>query len=72
MAYPQIDQILALSKSKSDVIGVAAPLAPQLGGKLASIDPEGVAKFNGEMQKFVTELVTKISQSLSERPNQLP
>jgi len=65
MAYEKIDQILALAKTRSQVIGIAEPVAPQLQG----LDKASITKFNADMQKFVTELVTKISQSLSERPS---
>lgn len=68
MAYPQLEQALAIAKTKSQTIAVTAPVAPQLRGKLAQIDPEGTAQFNREMHVFVEQLATALSQALTESP----
>lgn len=70
MAYNQLAQAQALAKTKSQTIAIQMPVVPQLSGKLASIDPTGTAEFNVAMQTFVTDLITKISQALTESPRQ--
>lgn len=70
MAYRNLEQALAIAKTKSQTIAVTAPVAPQLRGRLASIDPEGVAQFNREMQTFVEQLAIALSQSITESPKQ--
>lgn len=66
MAYRQLDQILALSKPKPSTVGLHIPDFPQLGGKLAQIDPQEAARFNGSVQKYNEDLISRLEQILAE------
>lgn len=70
MPYANLEQALAIAKTKSQTIGIQLPAVPQLKGRLESIDPVGVRQFNSELQKFAEDLVLKISQGITESPKQ--
>lgn len=68
MAYANLPQAQALAKSRSNTVGFLLEGAPQLGGRLATIDPDGVREFNDAMRRWVQDLALRIEQAIGEVP----
>lgn len=62
MAYKNLEQILALSKTSTRDAGVEIPPFPKLNGKLAAIDPQGVEQFNAAVTEWVQQFAVKARQ----------
>lgn len=62
MAYKNLEQILALSKTSTRDAGLEIPPFPKLNGKLAAIDPQGVEQFNAAVMEWVQQFSVKARQ----------
>ena len=54
-----------LARTKPDSVGFSMPPMPQIGGRLAQIDPDGTNAFNDAARRWGEELITKLAQAMS-------
>lgn len=69
MAYENMAQVLALSKAPGKGTGLEIKPFPKLAGKLAQIDPEGVALFNEAAMQWVAQLRQDLEKAIAEASN---
>lgn len=62
MAYKALPQARALSRRRTEQVGIILPEIPALNGKLAQIDPDGTRQFNAVMARMIRNIAEQIQK----------